>query len=329
MDKKKHLLLVIAVVPIFLVTSYSMTFSAPPAKPFVLKAGSVYETGAMWDAGLRIFSEMVAKESKGELTVKYIGGEETFPMFELIEILRKGVVDLVCADATFYTKFLPEVFTSIISEMNPEEERKSGYFDAINKLHQKKINAVYMGKTTDFGFNFYLKEPRDKPDFKGLKLRVLPHSLNLVKVMGGSPIVVAPPELYSALEKGVVDGIAFPLVGITERRLQEVLKYIYDHSYYKVSVHLMTNLDAWNKLPPHLQKLVTDIMPRVEQATCAQFAKWIKQERALLIREGLKYVTWSPSDVKKFQEMARKAGIKELKRVSPDHGPELIKMVTK
>jgi TRAP-type C4-dicarboxylate transport system substrate-binding protein len=329
MGKKKYFLLVIGIVPIFVVASYSMTFSAPAAKPIVLKTGSTWEENLLWNEGLRVFSDMVAKESKGELTVKFIGGPETFPTFESIEILRKGVIDLLNTDATFYTKAVPAVFTALISELSPEGERKSGYFDAMNSLHQKMVNAVYLGKTTDFQFIFAFKNPVNKPDFSGLKIRGLPFSLNLIKVLGGSPIIIAPPELYSALEKGVVDGYGWPQIGHIERKFHEIVKYQIDHPYYKVSVRLLMNLDTWKKLPPHLQKLVTDLMPRVEKETCARHAETVKKEREELIRQGVKFITWSSGDVKKFYEVARKAGIEEAIRVSPDHAPELTKMIMK
>jgi TRAP-type C4-dicarboxylate transport system substrate-binding protein len=89
------------------------------------------------------------------------------------------------------------------------------------------------------------------------------------------------------------------------------------------------NLDTWKKLPPHLQKLVTGLMPRVEKETCARHAETVKKEHEELIRQGVKFITWSPGDVKKFYEIARKAGGEEAVRVSPDHAPELLKMITK
>ncbi len=314
---------------IFLLTSFSISLSAPAVKPIVLKTGSTWEENLLWNEGLRIFSDMVAKESNGELTVKFIGGPETFPTFESVEILRKGVIDLLNTDATFYTKALPAVFTGLISELSPEEERKSGYFDAMNKLHQKMVNAVYLGKTTNFQFVFAFKNPVNKPDFSGIKVRGLPFNLNLIKVLGGSPIIVAPPELYSALEKGVVDGYGWPQIGHIERKFHEIVKYQIDHPYYKVSVRLLMNQDTWKKLPPHLQKLVTDIMPRVEKEASARHAEMVKNEREELIKHGVKFVTWSPGDVKKFYETARKAGTEEAIRVSPDQAPELTKMITK
>ena len=67
-----------------------------------------------------------------------------------------------------------------------------------------------------------------------MKIRGLPFNLNLIKALGGSPIIVAPPELYSALEKGVVDGYGWPQIGHIERKFHEIVKYQIDHPYYKV-----------------------------------------------------------------------------------------------
>ena len=89
MKRVKGLLAAVACV---LVLASSQALSAP-TKPVVLKAGSTWEESLLWNDGLRVFSEMVAKASNGELTVKFIGGPETFPTFESIEILRRGVVD--------------------------------------------------------------------------------------------------------------------------------------------------------------------------------------------------------------------------------------------
>lgn len=299
------------------------------AKPIVLKAGSTWEESLLWNDGLKIFSEMVSKESRGELTVQFVGGPETFPIFESVEFLRRGVMDLLNTDGNFYTKALPEVFTTTISDLTPAEERTTGYYDAINKLHQEKLNAVNLGRVSDSQFVFAFKKPVNSPDFSGLKIRGLPFSLNLIKQMGGSPIIVAPPELYSALEKGVVDGYGWPQVGHIERKFHEIVKHQIDHSYYKVGVRLLMNLDTWNKLPPHLQKLVAEIMPKVEEIAVARHADFVKKEREELEKQGVKFIKWSPEAAKKFYELAAQAGRDEALRVAPENAPKLIKMITK
>ena len=307
----------------------SAVYAAPPAKPIVLKVGSTWEESLLWNDGLKIFSKMVAENSKGELAIKFAGGPETFPSFESIEMLRRGVIDLLNTATTFYTKALPPVFTMIVSEKSAEEERASGYFDAMNKLHQKNLNAVYLARMDDLKYVFAFKKPVNKADLSGLKLRGLPFSMNLIKALGGSPIVVAPPELYSSLEKGVVDGYSWPQVGHVERKFPEIVKYHTEHLYYRVSCVLLMNKNSFDKLPPHLQKVIMDVMPAVEKASIARQAENVKTERAELVKEGVQFITWPPAEVKKFYEVARKTGTEEALRVSPDQAPTLLKMIIK
>ena len=306
-----------------------LVFTHVASAAVVLKAGATWEEPLLWNDGLKIFMDMVAKESKGELNIKFVGGAETFPMFEGVEMLRKGVVDIFNSAPPFYTASLPAAFIFNLTQITPEEERKTGFYDAMNKIHQEGVNAVYLGRVSKYQYIFVFKTPVEKPDFTGLKIRGLPVFNHLIKALGGSPIVVAPPELYGALEKGMVDGYGWPEVGHIERKVHEVAKYHIDHPYYRVPVNLMMNLDAWKKLPPHLQKLIKDLMPKVEREAVARNSDFIKKEREELIKQGVKYIRWSPAEEKKFYEVAQKTGIAEANRLSPKHAPELIKLITK
>lgn len=255
MNNARSFALVLAGVMVFSLLCFFSVQAATPAKPIVLKAGSTWEESLLWNDGLTIFAKIIEERSKGELTVKFVGGPETFPTFESTEMLRKEVIDLLNTASTFYTKALPAAFTMIVSEASAEQERKSGFYDAMNKLHIKNMNVLYLGRLDDLKYVFVFKKPINKPDFTGLKIRSLPFSLSLIKALGGSPIVVAPPELYSALEKGVVDGYGWPTVGHVERKFPEIAKYYIDHTYYRVSCVLLMNKPTYDRLPPHLQKL--------------------------------------------------------------------------
>lgn len=328
MNKIKSSVLILTSVTVFLF-SYFLYVPAAPAKPIVLKVGSTWEESLLWNDGLKIFAKMIEERSKGELTVKFVGGPETFPTFESTEMLRKGVIDLLNTATTFYTKALPASFTMIVSEVSAEQERQSGFYDAMDKLHIKNMNVHYLGRLDDLTYVFVFKKPVNKPDFTGLKIRGLPFSLSLIKALGGSPIVIAPPELYSALDKGVVDGYGWPTVGHVERKFPEVAKYYIEHTYYRVSSVLLMNKPTYDRLPPHLQKLIYEVMPLVEKEARTKQNDNVKKERAELAKEGVQFITWQPADVKKFAEVARKTGMEEAVRLSPDEAPALLKMITK
>jgi TRAP-type C4-dicarboxylate transport system substrate-binding protein len=71
------------------------------------------------------------------------------------------------------------------------------------------------------------KEPvRLLEDLAGLKLRVgTPVMANMVKALSGTPVNIAAPETYTALERGVVDGTIFPWEAISSFNLAEVLRH--------------------------------------------------------------------------------------------------------
>ena len=221
------------------------------------------------------------------------------------------------------------MFTASISELTPAEERQSGYFEAMNKLHQEKVNAVNLARTSDSQFVFAFKNPVNKPDFSGLKIRGLPFSLNLIKQFKWKPDHRCPAGTLQRTGKGRGRWIRLAAAGPHRRKFHEIVKYQIDHPYYTVGVGLLMNLDTWNRLPPHLQKLVLDIMPEVERVAVARHADLVKKEREELIKQGVTFIKWSPEDAKKFYELARKAGREEALRVAPEHRPELIKMITR
>jgi TRAP-type transport system periplasmic protein len=69
------------------------------------------------------------------------------------------------------------------------------------------------------------KPVRVLEDLAGLKLRVgTPILATMVKALGATPVNIAAPETYNALERGVVDGTIFPWESISSFNLAEVLR---------------------------------------------------------------------------------------------------------
>ena len=68
--------------------------------------------------------------------------------------------------------------------------------------------------------------------------------------LGATVMQTAPGEVYTALERGVVDGYGWPIGGIFDLNWQEKTKYRVDPGFYDAEVSLIVNLDAWKKLSP-------------------------------------------------------------------------------
>lgn len=98
-------------------------------------------------------------------------------------------------------------------------------------------------------------------DMSGLKFRSHGTSADAVKALGGTPVAKPMPETYEMLQKGVVDGAAYPLESNRGWKLGDVVRYCTANfsSAYTTSFFVVMNKNKWKALPPNIQKIIEEI----------------------------------------------------------------------
>ena len=81
-------------------------------------------------------------------------------------------------------------------------------------------------------FHLYLTKPITKPDLTGFKIRITPVYRDFFTALGATVVQTAPGEVYTALERGVVDGYGWPIGGIFDFGWHEKTKYRVDPGFY-------------------------------------------------------------------------------------------------
>ena len=277
-----------------------------------------------------MFQKRLEQAANGRITVNYIGGPEAIPPFEQIEAVKNGLVDMAFLPAAYYVPQMAVADAVKLSKITPWEERQTGAFDFLNQQHQQKVNAVYLGRFSNgIQFHIYLNKKIEKPDLSGLKIRVTPVYKPFVEALGGVPVTTSPGEVYTALERGVVDGYGWPSIKISDFGWHEVTKYVVDPGFYQVDVCILVNLDTWNRLPKDLQQVLTDVAKEIEHEASGYFNKIIKEERDLITQKGVQVLEFSPDDEKQYLEIAYKSGWARVSAKSPDDAAKLKKMIDK
>lgn len=303
---------------------------AAVAEPVKLKAVTFQGKQVTFVDAFFIFKDILEKEAKDVVSVDYLGGPEAIPPFEQIESVKNGVVDMALLPAAYYVPQMPVADAVKLSELTPWEERKSGAYDFLNKQHQKQVNCYYLGRFTNgIKFHLYLNKMIEKPDLSGLKIRVTPVYKPFVEKLGGIAITTAPGEVYTALERGVVDGYGWPSIKISDFGWHEVTKYIVDPGFYQVDVGIVVNLDKWNKLSDKAKNALIEAAKKAEHASSEHYAKVIKEEREFILDKGVKPLTFSPEDSKKYIDLAYEAAWNEVYKRAPELGKEYKKLITK
>ena len=107
------------------------------------------------------------------------------------------------------------------------------------------------------------------------------------------------------MERGVIDVAIQSLVFGADLHYYEVMDYIIDHPYYGAATQgLVVNLDVWNKLPPHLQDLMNEVMVEVEDEMVPWFKDRDNTARKAFLDGGTEFIKFPPDDAEKFMEAA-------------------------
>ncbi len=327
---KKWVTLVAAV---FLVILSSGSGEAA-SKKITLKAitawpKTVFEVGNFM-AFLDMVKANVDKQYPGQLEIQYMGGPEVIPNSEQVEALRNGVVDMVFTTDGYYTSVVPEVNALSLTQMRPWEERASGVNDFLNQIHGEKINTYYLGRMgTGIPFTLYLTKPITSSDLTGLKVRCAPTHIDFLKKLGAQPLVIPPPDVYTALERGLVDGFIWPAGLIRDWGWHEVTKHIVTTNFYMAVNVVLINKTQWDKIPEHLQTLLIQAEEQAEHAAVERGQAHIEKEFAEFRKQGIQFIDLSAEEAKKFEDAAYSSLWDIVIKKAPENGPKLKAMLSK
>jgi len=129
-----------------------------------------------------------------------------------------------------------------------------------DKLFQDNLNQKALGNFTISAMELISTKPvKTLADWKGLLAQSdTVQGMAVIDILGGSGVVIPFPEIYSAMEKGVVDAAMLAPTFVIIGKIQEVAKY-FTPCYALGSTHgALINLDVWNKMPKNLQDALTE-----------------------------------------------------------------------
>ncbi|MDB9822288.1 TRAP transporter substrate-binding protein, partial [Deltaproteobacteria bacterium] len=119
-----------------------------------------------------------------------------------------------------------------------------------------KVLILYTDAPTPIGSN---KAIRTAEDLKGLKIRALSGSpTEILKVLGAYPVLMSTGEIYTSLERNLIDGWMFSWEGCIGQRLQDVTEYFTTANPYQSAMCIVMNQTSWDSLPPDIQKVISE-----------------------------------------------------------------------
>ena len=249
---------------------WKMTTTWPPNFPVV---GEVAEKYAQW----------VDELSNGQIKIKVYGGGELVPPLEAFDAVSQGTIEMGCGAAYYWAgkTAAAQFFAAVPFGMNSQQITSwlevGGGYELWKKTYAQFDLVPFMGGNTGVQMGgWFNKEINSAEDFKGLKMRLPGIGGKVLEKAGGAPVLVAGSEIYTSLERGVIDATEW--IGPYhdyKMGFYKIAKYYYTPGWHETGSQLefFVNKNLHDGLPSHLQAVLQAAAKRAQIWVLAEFDK--------------------------------------------------------
>lgn len=133
------------------------------------------------------------------------------------------------------------------------------YDDGVIADEYKDTHLLFMMGTGPGGMHTIDKAIRTPDDLKGLRMR-RPSAIagDIIEAAGGTPVGLPATDIYTSLQRGVLDGLSLPWDATGSFRLIELTNTHTNIPFYSSAIMVTMNKDKYNSLPDDLKKVIDD-----------------------------------------------------------------------
>lgn len=256
------------------------------------------------------FIEAVKEATAGEIEIAY-NGPEVVPGFEQFQPVQAGAFQLLYTHPVYFNGTTTVGVSIDATEPDPEARRSSGYFDQLDSyfgtLGMKLVAIVPTGTR---GYQFVLKQPLagEANSLQGRKIRGNATYQPVIEAFGGTVVVLPAGDVYTSLDRGVIDGAAWGASGVLDRKWQEVAGYLSRSTFGSSSNIILMNKAAFDGLTAEQQTAILEEGRKMELSTPPIINEIVDAEWAALKEAGMQETNFPPADEAQLESVFR-AGI--------------------
>lgn len=226
-------------------------------------------TSAMHVEVFEPWAEKVEKESNGELKVEIYPSATLSKPDVMYDSAAKGVID-IGAQAHGYTagRFPLTQIAELPGLSNSAVQMgcilQTLYDDGTISSEYEDTHLLFLMGAGPSALHTIDKPIRTPDDMKGLRIR-RPSAIagDVIEATGGTPVGLPANDIYTSLQRGVIDGLSFPWQPTGDFKLTELANAHTNIPFYNSALLVTMNKNKYESLPDHLKKVLDDNSGRV------------------------------------------------------------------
>jgi tripartite ATP-independent transporter DctP family solute receptor len=236
------------------------------------------------------FAKKVAEYSGGALNVQILPAAQMGGQREIIESVQLGTLEMGYGESGLYSNYMPQIGIIALPYLYRDFDHWQRVVDGdigqllARDLEQKSGIKILNWMTAGYRNTFLRTKPIAKPaDFRSVKIRLpeAPVFVRTFSALGAQPTPIPAPEMYSALQTGVVDAMEGSAeVGYTFK-IFEVTKFLSLTRHILLDGSFAINAAFFDQLPKPQQDAV---MRAAREAAEAQRAAHFDREKMWIER---------------------------------------------
>lgn len=297
MTNRRDILKWATTAPLLAVAGMSRGAFAQAKGEFKLKTMAITRTIPQWQL-FEFFRDETQKRSNGRIEITLTtNGELGLQSFDMIRVMKTGIVDIGNVVPLHVSGAVPLLEGTELPGLFPDVATTRKAFDAwTEKLllrNEDKAGGRVLGSFGWAGQMLFARRPVDAiAKLKGMKIRVTSRSMSdYISALGGVPVTISLDELYTGLQQGTVDGATTAAAVGYQMKLYESTKHLVDLNIGTPTGLLVINSGSWAKLPPDMQKVLTDVG---REFTERGWKQSLSLERTGIEENRTKNVTFQP-----------------------------------
>jgi TRAP-type C4-dicarboxylate transport system substrate-binding protein len=296
------------------------------AEPIVLKVTSQFRTGDSWDAVPGFVRQKVQENMSDKITIRYLGGPEVISGFEQAAALKEGTIDLLVCTTSWSSALWPMIEAyDLTGDLKPWDEEPAGLTAFLERGFAKQVNAKYLGRVGGgIPVVFYtLFKPASVEDFNGRLLRVTPLHREAAKALGAKGVTIAPSDMYAALDRGTIEGLGYPTMGLQHQGVTKIVKYRVEPGFYHQKWAVLVNMDTWNKMPADTQNELAALMKEIQRESHDLEWTLVNADTEVEKSHGIEIVTLADAEAMRYRKLTIDGKWDVLAVKYPDEAKEL------
>jgi TRAP-type transport system periplasmic protein len=247
-------------------TAIALALAVPAAAQTVLRFSHTDQQHGARQEAAELFAKKVEELTQGRYKVQVFCCSQLGNDPKNIEQLGFGGIDFTVSGTGSYAPHIPTLNLTALPYLVDNFAQGQAFYDRSKWLKAQFDKAPAKGfrflATWEAGFrDMTTKAPLNSPaDAKGMKLRTFPNEMMrwVLEAMGFNIQIMPLPEVYLAIQQGVVQGQENPIDTIASNKFYEVAPYITLTQHVYSPIPLAISERTWQKLSPADRNAVTE-----------------------------------------------------------------------